>query len=1443
MHRVKKIAKIGLFLVSALSFAGFISVKNEVDVSAYSLTVSASDSVSVDVVPDFGEGIGATVVEDEVGIMSDCRAGYSFVIQGPSDNNLYLNGDSDNNDDGTYFAPVDGSNALDDSVNTNKWGYSLTASSRTGVFSALSSTSAVLKTPAQTVSPDSDIDTTLSIYYGSSVSDNMTPGNYTFANGGQISYQVVMDVSCIPGIHYESNGADAGEMETQEVAAGAGVYLVPPNYSREGYGFASWNTSPDGTGTNYGPNEYITMPDSGTLVLYPNWVASSGDLQGWTGCSSLSINDVIGLTDTRDGNVYAVAKLADGKCWMVENLRLDLEGADINVYNTNNPSSAFLEKLVDVTPNTGEWCVRTAPEAYYDVCEEEMNYNINNIDRSLEASYNANGIVDVSWYSYGVLYNNYTATAGGGRFNNGNRSICPIGWKLPTGVTRTGASFSQDYHALMHAWDDNYQVPGKYSNNGVNSKLAFAYPNNFIVSGSYGQAIFSGRGVVNGNASSVNTAYWALGGYMSGVGNSFRLYSNSGDIIQVSDASLARGYNVRCIIEDNTENYTLNYNTNGGDTSIPADIVSANKVYHFTISSTVPQRAGYSFKWWIDKDGNEYNPGDTFITIESDSTLYAIWENNSCNSEAETISQAVCLQDINDAVKATMVSKQTYILRDARDNKQYTVSLLDDGEVWMTQSLNVGRNDEMVLSSSDTDIENEYHFLPAQTTTFASNNKTIQYELDNQYGGYYSWPAAILSSASYTEANQAVSTSICPFGWDLPLESHYNNLISRANIGSYSSAAAPPYNFVRSGFVNTNGISNVGTQGLYWTAVVTSYSYQSGSYAKNVNLDSTFRVEEYGGSRYVGGSIRCIASNGNGTINYNANGGSGSMDSQNNIGLNDTKIVENSFTEPNEHKQFREWNTRADGSGTAVKPGEAASMIKNDLVGGEVTLYAQWDDIYIVTFNNTYSGASETRKVVVGKSTYSVSSVFWDNDREYYELKGWDTNPNGQTVVYEKSGFVPTSDLSLYTVWSPLYLVSYDGNGADSGSMDYEYNLLRAGDRLILLGNDFARTGYGFVGWSIDSSAAPGDGVSTIYGPEQDFIIPSGLPAGSLVLYAIWVEADSNNDMQSFGVNGVCNTLSIGDVVGLDDARDSNTYAVAKLASGDCWMMENLRLDPTQATINSQNTDGPTSDFISALSNYPSPYDGCDDDTDSNCVDSIGFNDDNLNRNITKDRWDDKYINGIKYNWYTATAGNGNYNTVNNETAIGSICPNGWHLAKGTYWGEDGSREGDVDGLRDAFGRYYDWQQGLVYPNNFLTDTYWTSNMYAVYNLSGVVTFDSDGMPDLSRKVEYLPMRCVADRYEYTIGFSDVYGYSGSMNDIVGIKMGDTVTLPNTGFDYGEYAIFVGWSFEEYNIGDYDINKVYSVGATITMNRELRARALRSGRMVLYPVLDHNPNY
>ena len=192
-------------------------------------------------------------------------------------------------------------------------------------------------------------------------------------------------------------------------------------------------------------------------------------MQTWGGCSSVGTNSVIALTDTRDNETYAIAKLADGQCWMIENMRLVPSTANITSTNTNNPITGFAEAAAASSTSDDLCGVKGDPD-----CNNQLQYNTNNLNRSITQSYNTAGR-RVAWYSYGVYYNWYTATAGNGTTNTGsnvtvNGDLCPAGWHLPTGN-------NGDYVAL------NAAVSIDSGDTGLRN-----YPNNFVWSGDYNNA-------------------------------------------------------------------------------------------------------------------------------------------------------------------------------------------------------------------------------------------------------------------------------------------------------------------------------------------------------------------------------------------------------------------------------------------------------------------------------------------------------------------------------------------------------------------------------------------------------------------------------------------------------------------------------------------------------------------------------------------------------------------------------------------------------------------------------------------------------------------------------------------------------------------------------------------------------------------------------------------
>ncbi len=307
---------------------------------------------------------------------------------------------------------------------------------------------------------------------------------------------------CPPNnICYTANGSDVtGEMGNQTISStNTSTVLYAPNYKRSNYGFAAWNTKADGTGTNYGPQADIKFSagqyNVSGLRLYAKWVASTSNMQNWTGCSNMNIGDVTALKDTRDNDVYAVAKLADSKCWMIENLRLD-DSATLTTANTHNPSLPLTNTWwfstdndndtkptsnhlsAATNPTTTAWCKTNSSE-----CDDQSMLATNNtvlFTNNTVANYDASSNV----YSYGNYYNWYSATAGRGtrsvRDTDVDGDICPTGWHLPTGRDATG-----EFGLL----DIAFGGTGIHSNSSstptgvILSSIHRSYPNNFILSG------------------------------------------------------------------------------------------------------------------------------------------------------------------------------------------------------------------------------------------------------------------------------------------------------------------------------------------------------------------------------------------------------------------------------------------------------------------------------------------------------------------------------------------------------------------------------------------------------------------------------------------------------------------------------------------------------------------------------------------------------------------------------------------------------------------------------------------------------------------------------------------------------------------------------------------------------------------------------------------------
>ncbi len=159
-------------------------------------------------------------------------------------------------------------------------------------------------------------------------------------------------------------------------------------------------------------------------------------------------------------------------------------------------------------------------------------------------------------------------------------------------------------------------------------------------------------------------------------------------------------------------------------------------------------------------------------------------------------------------------------------------------------------------------------------------------------------------------------------------------------------------------------------------------------------------------------------------------------------------------------------------------------------------------------------------------------------------------------------------------------IITFDGNGADTGSMSQQQ--MMAGAKGTLNANEFERLGYVFDSWN---TAANGSGTS--YADEASYTAP----AESVTLYAQWrLPINHLGDvtyMQDLTATH-CSTSENGATATLIDRRDNNSYTVAKI-NGNCWMTQNLRIAGgttlTSSTSNvASNYTIPTTDLTNGAS-------------------------------------------------------------------------------------------------------------------------------------------------------------------------------------------------------------------------------------------------------------------
>ena len=473
----------GTFTPVQFSDASTVEITN--NTTDYYIRLTSADSLpmSVEASPTGQLAYAA----DTLNIITNSPSGYKlYVSTSGNDNNIYQNGSSSTSSSG-YFQPTTGTITSPTALTQNTWGFALSKETDTS---------------SSKYNPLASAFANISEYV-----------NYTGAPTASSTWASVPTFT-------NSENAKISELST--------------------------SNSPDGNDLDiyYGVNASTTLPDGSystevTYTAISEGVNSFPTMQDFTSaqCDAMGTNTSINLSDSRDDKYYRVTKLADGHCWMTDNLALDGTDKAGNVrVLTPSDSNVTTNRTLAANIEIGTQAARDAVQIYSGVA--------NDVTSECNSSYQY--CVVNTTTKYGNLYNWYAATATTGTTSivssDAPESICPKGWRLPTLLKG-----DWNYASLMGA----YGKPTSNVTDGNAITWSQGAPLYIALSGAYAAASYEQGGYA---------AYlWMSRGSRQNTADYLRFQANNGVFYPQADGDKSFGLSVRCIFSGQSDEIMQNF--------------------------------------------------------------------------------------------------------------------------------------------------------------------------------------------------------------------------------------------------------------------------------------------------------------------------------------------------------------------------------------------------------------------------------------------------------------------------------------------------------------------------------------------------------------------------------------------------------------------------------------------------------------------------------------------------------------------------------------------------------------------------------------------------------------------------------------------------------------------------------------------------------------------
>ena len=906
-------------------------------------------------------------------------------------------------------------------------------------------------------------------------------------------------------VAYDGNGSTGGAAPVD-----ANSYLQGQTVTALGIGtlvktgstFAGWNTKADGSGTSYAAGATFAM-GTANVLLYAQWSIISTYAVAYNG------NGNTAGTAPSDNNHYTVGQSVTvlGNTGNLVKTSYTFVGWNTQA-NGSGIGYAAGVSFVMGSANVTLYAQWTANPTY------TVTYNGNT---NTGGSVPVDGNNYLSGSSVTVLGNTGGLVKTGNTFIGWNTQANGSGTAYASGVSFTMGSANVTLYAQWTALS-TYTV--NYDGNGSTGGTAPVDANSYL----QGQTVTT-RGIGTLVKAGYTFTGWNTQANGSGTGYA------AGVTFAMGAASVTL-YAQWALIST----YSVAYNGNGNTTgAAPAD----NNRYTVGQSVTVLGNTGnlvktsYTFVGWntqANGSGIGYATGVSFVMGSANVTLYAQWTANP--------TYTVIYSGNTNTGGAAPVDGNNYLSGSSVIVLGNTGGLVKAGNTfigWNTQANGGGTayaaGVSFTMGSAAVTLYAQWTALPTYTVTYNANGST---------GG-----TAPVDANSYMQGQTVTARGIGTLvktgstftGWNTQANGAGTGYaagatftIGSANVTLYAQwTMIPTYSVTYNGNGNTSGTAPADNNHYTVGQSVTALG-NTGNLAKPGSTFVGWNTQANGtGIGYASGVSFAMGSanvtlyaqwtaNPTYTVTYRGNtnsGGTAPVDGNNYLSgdtvtvLGKGSLVKTGYT-------FVGWNTMPDGSGTSRAAGS-----KFAIGSAGVTLYAQWTSLptYTVAYDGNGStggtAPSDGNSYLQGQivTTLNIGTLV----KAGSTFTGWNTNAAGTGTVYSPgaSFTIGSANVTLYAQWTLIatYTVTYDGNGATSGTVPVDNTHYTFGQSVTVASNtgSLAIAGKTFVGWN---THADGSGIG--YAMGTSLLMGSA----SVTLYAQW----TTNPTYTVTYNGNTNT-------------------------------------------------------------------------------------------------------------------------------------------------------------------------------------------------------------------------------------------------------------------------------------------------------------------------------